>query len=179
MQTKIIFHWHNTSFNTGVVVQDNAAQQQWYSTTLIANTVSNTGKFAKMVHADFFGEDGGKGYHHSDLENQWLLVLGYDKDTSDQNGKPSTLPYWPFLLYSAYYYYFYSLLPTLIDARPQKYFQLKVDKKNHHLGSNVYHSSSIPQSYWYANDWLATRTIDIYESSIDNIIFNEPSSPNF
>ena len=28
-------------------------------------------------------------------------------------------------------------------------------------------------------DWLAIMTIDIYESSIDNIIFNEPSSPNF
>ena len=28
-------------------------------------------------------------------------------------------------------------------------------------------------------DWLAVLTIDIYESPIDNIIFNEPSSPNF
>ena len=36
--------------------------------------ISNTGKFAKMVHPDFFGEDGGRSYHHSDLENQWLPV---------------------------------------------------------------------------------------------------------
>ena len=46
-----------------------------------------------MVHPDFFGEDGVRSYHHSDLENQWLPVVGYDKDTGDQNGKPSTLPY--------------------------------------------------------------------------------------
>ena len=37
-------------------MQDNAAQQWWYSTILAANTISNTGKFAKMVHPDFFGE---------------------------------------------------------------------------------------------------------------------------
>ena len=29
-----------------------------------------TGTFAKMVHPDFFGEDGVRSYHHSDLENQ-------------------------------------------------------------------------------------------------------------
>ena len=29
-----------------------------------------TGKFVKMVHPDFFGEDGGRSSHHSDLENQ-------------------------------------------------------------------------------------------------------------
>ena len=69
-QTKTIFHQHNTSYNTGVAVQDNAAQQWWYSTILAANTISNTGKFAKMVHPDFFGEDGGRSSHQSDLENQ-------------------------------------------------------------------------------------------------------------
>ena len=31
-----------------------------------------------MVHPDFFGEDGGKSSHHSELENQWLQVLDYD-----------------------------------------------------------------------------------------------------
>ena len=36
------------------MVQDNAAQQWWYSTILVVNTISNTGKFAKMVHPDFF-----------------------------------------------------------------------------------------------------------------------------
>ena len=69
-QTKSIFHRHYTSYNTGVAVQDNAAQQWWYSTILAANTISNTGKFAKMVHLDFFGEDGGRSSNHSDLENQ-------------------------------------------------------------------------------------------------------------
>ena len=80
-QTKTIFHQHNTSYNTGVAVQDNAAQQWWYSTILTANTISNTGKFAKMVHLDFFGEDGGRSSHHSHLENQWLQVVDYDEDT--------------------------------------------------------------------------------------------------
>ena len=72
MQTKIIFHQHNTSYNTDVPVQDNAAQQWWYSTILASNTISNwqTGKFAKMVHPDFFDENGGRRSHHSDLENQ-------------------------------------------------------------------------------------------------------------
>ena len=42
----------------------------WYSTILAANTISNTGKFAKLVHPDFFGEDGGRSSHYSDLENQ-------------------------------------------------------------------------------------------------------------
>ena len=51
-------------------MQDNAAQQWWYSTTLAANTISNTGKFTKIVHPDFVDEDGGKSSHHSDLENQ-------------------------------------------------------------------------------------------------------------
>ena len=70
MQTRAIFHRRNTSYNTGIVVQDNVAQQCWYSTILAANTISNTGKFYKMVHPDFFGEDGCRSSHHSDLENQ-------------------------------------------------------------------------------------------------------------
>ena len=53
-----------------VAVQDNAAQQWWYSTILAANTISNTGKFAKMVHPDFFAENGGRSSHHFDLKNQ-------------------------------------------------------------------------------------------------------------
>ena len=89
-QTKTIFHRHNTSYNTGVAVQDNEAQ---YSTILAVNTISNTGKFAKMVHPDFLGGNGGRSSHHSDLENQWFHLVDYDKDTGDQNGKPSTLPY--------------------------------------------------------------------------------------
>ena len=66
-------------------MQDNAAQQWWYSTILAANTISNTGKFAKMVHPDFFGEDGGRSSHHSDLENQWLQLVDSDEDTGNQN----------------------------------------------------------------------------------------------
>ena len=46
-----------------------------------------------MVHPDIFDEDGVRSSHHSDLENQWLQVVDYDEDTSNQNGKPSTLPY--------------------------------------------------------------------------------------
>ena len=49
-----------------------------------------------MVHPDIFGEDDGRNSQHSDNENQKMLVVEYDKDTGDQNGKPSTLPY-PFL----------------------------------------------------------------------------------
>ena len=30
-----------------------------------------------MVHPHFSGEYGGRSYHHSDLENQWLLVVGW------------------------------------------------------------------------------------------------------
>ena len=45
-----------------------------------------------MVHPDFFGEDGGRNSHHSDLENQLLQVVEYDEDSGDKNGKPSTLP---------------------------------------------------------------------------------------
>ena len=72
-------------------MQDNAAQRWWYSTILPANKISNTGKFANMVHPYFFREDGGRISHYSDLENQWWQVV-YDEDTGNQNGKPSTLP---------------------------------------------------------------------------------------
>ena len=74
-------------------MQDNPAQQWWYNTIVAANAISNTGKFANMVHPDFFGEDGDRNSHHSDLENQLLQVVEYDEDSGDKNGKPSTLPY--------------------------------------------------------------------------------------
>ena len=49
-------------YNIDVAVQDNAAQ---HCATLAANTISNTGKIAKMVYnPDFFGEDGGRNPHH-------------------------------------------------------------------------------------------------------------------
>ena len=53
-------------------MQDNPVQQWWYSTILAGNTILNTDKFVKMVHHSFFGEDGGRISHHSDLENQRL-----------------------------------------------------------------------------------------------------------
>ena len=43
---------HKLQYNTGVVVQDNVAQQWWYSTILAANTISNTDKFAQMVNPE-------------------------------------------------------------------------------------------------------------------------------
>ena len=36
-----------------------------------------------MIHPDFFGEDGGRSSHHSDLENQSLQVVHYDEDTGE------------------------------------------------------------------------------------------------
>ena len=60
---------HKLQNNTDVVVQNNPAQQGWYSLILAANTILNTGKFAKKVHPDFFGQYGGRSSHHSDLEN--------------------------------------------------------------------------------------------------------------
>ena len=38
-QTKTVFHRGNTSYNTGVAVVQNAAQQWWYSTILAAKTI--------------------------------------------------------------------------------------------------------------------------------------------
>ena len=55
--------------NSSVEMQDDVAQQWWYSTILAANIISNTGKVAKMVLPDFFREDGGKIPHQSDSKN--------------------------------------------------------------------------------------------------------------
>ena len=49
-------------------MQDNAVQQWWHSTILAANTISKTGKFAQMVHPEFFGKGGGRSSHHSHLK---------------------------------------------------------------------------------------------------------------
>ena len=50
-------------------MQDNATQQWWCSTVLVANKISYTGKFAKTVHPNFFGKNGGRSPHHFNLEN--------------------------------------------------------------------------------------------------------------
>ena len=42
-------------YDTGVAMQDNAAQHWWYSTG--ANTISNTGKLVKKVHPGFLDEE--------------------------------------------------------------------------------------------------------------------------
>ena len=55
-QDNISVTQHKLQYNTGVAMRYNAAQQWWYSTIMAANTFSNTSKFAKMVHPDFFGE---------------------------------------------------------------------------------------------------------------------------
>ena len=44
---------HKLQYNNGIAMQGNAAQQWMYSTILVANTISYTGKFAKMAHPDF------------------------------------------------------------------------------------------------------------------------------
>ena len=41
-------------YDTGVAIQDNAAQHWWYNTILAVTTISNTGKLAKAVHPDSF-----------------------------------------------------------------------------------------------------------------------------
>ena len=109
---------HKLQYNTGVAMQDNAAQQCWYSTIMAANTFSNTSKFAKMIHPYFFGEYDDENPYYFDLENQWLLVVASDKDTCDKNGEPSTLS---LSLSSAYYHYFHSLLTAVTNAPPTKH----------------------------------------------------------
>ena len=143
--TKTIFHRRNTYNNTGVAVQDNAAQKWLYSTILAANTISNIGKFAKMVYPDFFGEDGGRSSHHSDLENQWLQVVDYDEDTGDQNGKPSTLPY-PLPYTQRIIITSIAFCQPLSMHRLQSTFT-KVKKENPQLGSNADHCGTVWQSY--------------------------------
>ena len=83
-------------------MQDNAAQQCWYSAIMVANSTLNTDKLVKIVHPHFFGEDGCSNLHQSLRK---LMIAG-DEDTCDQSGKPPTPP---FSLYSAYNYYFHSL----------------------------------------------------------------------
>ena len=135
-------------------MQDNAAQQWWCSTILAANTISNTGKFAKMVYPDFFGEDGGRSSHHSDLENQWLLV-DYDENTGKQNSKPSTLPY-PLPYTQRIIITFIAFCQLLSMHRLQSTFS-KVKKENSQLGSNADHSGTAWQSYRYSNRQIDCR----------------------
>ena len=112
--------------------QDNAVQQWWYSTILVANAISNNVEFAKMVHPDFFDEDGGRSFHH------WLrksMIVGSRSEWRTIHSTPL------FPLYSTYYRYFYSLLPTLSMHCLQSTFT-EVKKDNPQLGSNADHSGT-------------------------------------
>ena len=77
---------------------NNAAQQWWYSTILVVNTILYTGKFAKMVHQIFFGQNGT--VVGVIITLTWKINDCRDEDTGSQNSKPSTL-FFP--LSSAYY----------------------------------------------------------------------------
>ena len=57
-------------YDTGVAMQDNAAQHWWYNTILAVNIISNTGKLAKTVHPDSFGEE------PSSLRLRKLMIAG-------------------------------------------------------------------------------------------------------
>ena len=126
-----------------------------------------------MVHPDFFGEDGGRSSHHSDLENQWLQVVDYDEDTGDQNGKPSTLPY-PFP------YTQHIIITSIAFCQPLSMHHLqstftKVKKENPQLGSNPDQSATVCQSYWHAyrlTDWpqrlLIFMNLPLITSSLMN-----------
>ena len=130
-----------------------------------------------MIHPEFFGEDGGRSSHHSDLQNQWLQVVDYDEDTGDQNGKPSTLPY-PFP------YTQHIIITSIAFCQPLSMHCLqstltKVKKENPQLGSNPDIEVQFDSLTDTLIDCFSIETIDIYETPIDNIIFNEPSSLNF
>ena len=82
----VMFFIKKGSFPAKTAVQDSAAQQWWYSTILAANTISYTGKFAKMVHPAFLGENGGGSPHHTvptGAQTQIIAVL-YDSLTVTQ-----------------------------------------------------------------------------------------------
>ena len=67
---KTIFPQEKTNYNITMVLQCKILQHNSGGITiLVANTISYTGKFAKKVHPDFFGENGGRSPHQSDLEN--------------------------------------------------------------------------------------------------------------
>ena len=130
-----------------------------------------------MVHPDFFGEDGARSSHHSDLENQWLQAVDYDEDTGYQNGKPSSLPY-PFP------YTQRIIITSIAFCQPLLMHHLqststKVKKENPQRGWNEDHMVQPDSLTDTLIDWIFLKSIDIYEFPIDNIIFNEPSSPNF
>ena len=72
--------------DTGVAMQDNAAQHWWYSTILKANTISsNTGKLSKTVHLDYFGEE------PSSFRLRKLMIAGSIASDEDMQSKWKTI----------------------------------------------------------------------------------------
>ena len=74
MQTRIIFHQHFNvitlmALQCKVMQHNNGGTVQYWQQ---ANT--NTDKFSKIVHPDFFGEYGGRSSQLSDLENQSVIA---------------------------------------------------------------------------------------------------------
>ena len=118
---------HKLQYKDGVAMQDNEAQHWWNSAILVENTISNTGKFVKIVYPNFFGEDGGRNIHHSEPGNWWLQVVVSDEDTDDQKGKPPTPP---FPLSSAYYHYVHNLLIAPANILPPKHCFTNIVPKN-------------------------------------------------
>ena len=106
-----------------------------------------------MVYPNFFDEDSNRSSHHSDLENQWLQVVDYDEDTGDQNGKPSTLPY-PFP------YTQRIIITSITSCQPLSMHCLQ-------------------STFTKVKNEVLVETINISKSGNDNIIYNEPYSPNF
>ena len=70
-------------------MQDNAAQQCWYSAIMVANSTTNTDKLVKIVHPHFFGEDGCSNLHQSLRK----LVIAGDEDTCDQSDNHPLHPF--------------------------------------------------------------------------------------
>ena len=105
---------HKVQYNTGAAVQDNAAQQWWYSTILAANTISNTGKFAKMVLPDFFCEGGARSPHPL-CYRKLMIAVSLKILAIRKTNHPLYSTISPS---SAYYHYFHSLLIAPTNKLP-------------------------------------------------------------
>ena len=133
-------------------------------------TISNTRKFAKMVHPDFLGEDG-RWKDHCDSENWWLQVLVSDEDTCNQNGKPFILPFpYPQLFIITFIAYMQPLpmhhpqntvSPTVYTQTIEKVYHKAYNK----LNLNVDHSGGISETYQNGTE-LFDATMDFYWVSI-------------
>ena len=114
-----------------------------YSTTLVVNTISYTGKFAKMVHQTFFGQNG-------KVVGVMITLTWKINDCrwwrywqSEWQTIHSILP-----LILSLLHYFHSLLTAPTNAPPPKHYP--------NWGSNADdHSGAVWQSYRYAIQRIA------------------------